>query len=85
MNRDLYANNAARLDTIIGDAGQMWSLINLAYQDYNNLGLPKEQFNVWLEETYGVKLQFTPQGELKVDNQIVDNYKYLIFLLKFDQ
>ena len=82
MSKDLYANNAARLDTIIGDAGATWIKVNRAKKEYDSVEHPKESFYVWLQQEYGLKLKFTPDGELELANEIVDNYKYLLFLLK---
>ncbi len=83
MSKHLYANNAARLDTIIGDAGAVWVRVSQAKTEYDTVVHPKESFYVWLQQTYGLKLSFTPDGDLELSNQIVDPQKYTIFLLKF--
>jgi hypothetical protein len=83
MSNNLYANTAARLDTIIGDSGAMWVKITRAKREYDKLAYPKEAFYVWLQVEYGLKLQFTPDGDLTLANEIVDPQKFTIFLLKF--
>jgi hypothetical protein len=85
MKSEYYANTAARLDTIIGDAGVTWMKVNRAKQEYDSVEHPKESFYVWLQQEYGLKLQFTPDGDLKLSNEIVDELKYTIFLLKFSE
>ena len=85
MKSEYYANTAARLDTIIGDAGVTWMKVNRAKQEYDSAEYPKESFYVWLQQEYGLKLQFTPDGDLKLSNEIVDELKYTIFLLKFSE
>jgi hypothetical protein len=80
---EYYANTVARLDTIIGDAGQVWSMVSSAKNDYDSITASKESFYVWLQETYGIKLQFTPDGDLQLANEIVNEEKYLIFALKY--
>ena len=85
MKSEYYANTAARLDTIIGDAGVTWMKVNRAKQEYDSVEHPKESFYVWLQQEYGIKLQFTPDGDLKLSNEIVDELKYTIFLLKFSE
>lgn len=83
MSKNLYANTAVRLDTIIGDAGAAWVRVSQAKAEYDGVVPPKESFYVWLQQTYGLKLSFTPDGDLELSNQIVDPQKYTVFLLKF--
>ena len=45
--------------------------------------LPKESFYVWLQEEHGIKLCFTPEGDLTLANEIVNEQKYLLFTLKY--
>lgn len=82
MSKDLYANTAARLDTIIGDSAGMWVKVSNAKKEYDSTYI-KESFYAWLQEEYGLKLQFTPDGDLTLANEIVDPQKFTLFLLKF--
>lgn len=79
---EFYANTYARLDTVIGDAGTTWVKVTRAKREHDRLQ-SKESFYVWLQQEYGLKLQFTPDGDLQLANEIVDEQKYMIFLLKF--
>ena len=83
MKDEYYANTAARLDTIIGDSAGMWVKVNAAKREYDMLAHPKEAFYVWLQVEYGIRLQFTPDGDLRLSNEITDPHKFTIFLLKF--
>ena len=85
MSKDLYANTAARLDTIIGDSAESWIKVSRAKKEYDRLDHPKDSFYAWLQLEYGIKLRFAPDGELMLENEIVDKYKYVIFLLKFSR
>lgn len=80
-----YANTAARLDTIIGDSGKVWIMVTNAKREYDLITEQKESFYVWLQQVYGIKLQFTPDGELSLANEIVDEQKYLILTLKHSE
>ena len=71
MTDNYYANTAARLDTIIGDAGVEWMKVNRAKQEYDSVDHPKESFYVWLQEQYGLKLQFTPDGDLNCPTKLL--------------
>lgn len=83
MSKDeFYANTYARLDTIIGDAGTTWVKVTRAKREHDKLETT-ESFYAWLQSEYGLKLKFTPDGELQLANEIVDEQKYMIFLLKF--
>ena len=84
VSRDeYYANTLARIDTIIGDSAQSWAMVHKAKDDYDKVEHPKESFYVWLQETYGIKLQFTPDGDLRLANEIIDEKKFLLFTLKY--
>jgi hypothetical protein len=84
MSRDeYYANTQARLDTIIGDAGTTWVKVSRAKREFDCLKQQEGSFYAWLQSEYGLKLTFTPDGDLQLANEIVDEQKYTIFLLKF--
>lgn len=83
MSKDeYYSNTAARLDTIIGDSKNIWLQIISAKREFDLTDLPKDNFYSWLEETYGIKLKLTPNGEMSLENEITNPQKYLIFTLK---
>ena len=80
---EYYANTTSRIDTIVGDSAQVWAMVHKANDDYNKLPHPKESFYVWLQEEHGIKLCFTPEGDLTLANEIVNEQKYLLFTLKY--
>ena len=83
LNDDLYSTRARRLDTIIGDSKTIWMQIVSAKKEFDLLQLYKQtDFYNWLQNTYGVKLQLTPDGEMSLENIILDEQKYLVFMLK---
>ena len=83
MSDDYYSSHAKRLDTIIGDSKIIWMQIVSAKKEFDLLQLYKEtDFYNWLQNTYGVKLQLTPDGEMSLENEILDEQKYLVFMLK---
>ena len=81
-NNEHYANTAARLDTIIGDSKTIWLQIISAKREFDTTDHPQTEFYSWLNETYGVKLKLTPTGEMNLENDITDEQKYLLFMLK---
>lgn len=82
---EYYESQERRLDTIIGDSATTWAQINRAKTEYDTVDHGTESFYVWLRETYGIKLKFTPDGNLQLENEIVDPQKFTIFLLKFQE
>lgn len=83
MSKDLYSTQARRLDTIIGDSKTIWMQIVSAKKEFDLLQIYKQtDFYNWLQHTYGVKLQLTPDGEMSLENEILDEQKYLVFMLK---
>lgn len=81
-NNEYYSNTAARLDTIIGDSKTIWLQIISAKKEFDTTDQPQLDFYSWLNQTYGVKLKLTPNGEMNLENDITDEQKYLLFMLK---
>jgi hypothetical protein len=81
-NNEYYSNTAARLDTIIGDSKIIWLQIISAKREFDTHDQPQTDFYSWLNQTYGVKLKLTPNGEMNLENDITDQQKYLLFMLK---
>ena len=82
MTNDYYANTDARLDTIIGDSKTIWLQIISAKREFDTTDHPQPDFYSLLDQTYGVKLKLTPTGEMNLENDITDEKKYLLFMLK---
>jgi len=80
----LYDSHRARLDTVLGgnvefyaglkQARDLWSL--------DHADQPVEDFLLYLEDTYGIQMSQC-QGDLDTEYRIVDEKKYLLFVLKF--
>jgi hypothetical protein len=81
-NNSLYANIVVRLDTVIGDSKTIWLQIISAKREFATTDYPQTEFYSWLDQTYGVKLKLTPNGEMSLENDITDEQKYLLFMLK---
>ena len=81
-NSEYYSNTVARLDTIIGDSKTIWLQIISAKREFDITDQPKPDFYSWLNQTYGIKLKLTPNGDLNLENDITDDQKYLLFMLK---
>jgi hypothetical protein len=81
-NNNLYANTAVRLDTIIGDSKTIWLQIISAKREFDTTDHLQTEFYSWLDQNYGVKLKLTPNGEMSLENDITDEQKYLLFMLK---
>ena len=84
MSQDeYYANTFARIDTIIGHQGIIWQKIAGAKKDFDQLNSYNKDFSVWIKDTYGINLQFDQDGMISLNSSIIDEQKYLIFLLKY--
>ena len=91
MSRDeYYANTAARLDTIIGGDTRNFSRLHEAKQEWDRLAeaVPVGQgfltFDDYVREYYGIKLQFDGDN-VSLAYSVVDEKKYLMFVLKFNR
>jgi len=78
-----YANTFARIDTIIGHKGIIWQKIAGAKKEFDQLDSYNKDFSEWIKDTYGINLKFDEHGMVRLDSSIVDEQKYLIFLLKY--
>lgn len=94
-NNHLYADQQARLDTIIGQTTALsvnkyehWRTLRLAKNEFENMlakqGLTYDvsAFYSWMTEEYGIRLQQV-EGMIGPSFDIVDEQKYLIYKLKF--
>jgi hypothetical protein len=83
--KDLYSTPEARLDTILGDAG-FWSKMQKCLKTEGAEHCKTQADTVsWFQETYGIQLlpshAHLPGFDKEVN--IVDEQKYMIFLLKW--
>ena len=83
--KDLYSTPEARLDTILGDAG-FWVMMQRCR---NTEGLDhcktEADTRAWFRDTYGIELltSDTHLSGYSREVNIVDEQKYMIFLLKW--
>jgi len=87
MSYNLYGNNAARLDTMIGGDQTHLRQLTSAREEFSSLYEGKmyiqwEKFYEWLQEVYGIKMTMTEGGMLTLDYEVLDEAKYLVFTLK---
>jgi hypothetical protein len=83
--KDLYATPEARLDTILGDAG-FWSKMQRCRAAEGNEHCKTDADTVtWFRDTYGIELlpSYTHLPGFSKEVNIVDEQKYMIFLLKW--
>jgi hypothetical protein len=78
-----YGSHEARLDTILGDAGDQWLKIKRANQDFERLGLDNTEFPAWMLDNFGMQLKLTRDGVFMLDFQVCNQQKYTVFLLKY--
>jgi hypothetical protein len=87
MTNNLYTDHEQRLDTVMG-GGSFWAAMR---QCRDSEGREHRQTNLemfqWFRDTYGIELQFSDKhmDALKSEVRIVDEQKYLIFLLKYSK
>jgi hypothetical protein len=83
--KDLYSTPESRLDTILGDS-TFWSRMQRCRATEGNEHCKTEADTiVWFRETYGIQLlpSDTHVPGYSQDVNIVDEQKYMIFLLKW--
>ena len=85
MGNDLYNSHQQRLDTVMGSGSfwaAMWQCRDGEGRDYCQTNLSTFQ---WFRDTYGIELQLSSEytDNIKPEVRIVDEQKYLMFLLKY--
>lgn len=82
---EYYSNQSSRLNTIVGDEGELWIKIIAARDEYereNGRQQALEYFNLWLLDKWGIQLGFE-SGMVSLNATIVDEQKYTLFLLRY--
>ena len=87
---EYYDTPAARIDTIIGGDSSHYIRLRRCKEHYDNLAdaVPVGQgfltFDDFMREWYGVKMVMdTGDGGISLDYEVLDEQKYLVFMLKF--
>ena len=90
MKDEYYNTPAARLDTIIGGDSGHYIRLRKCKEEYDRLADAVEighgflTFNDFMREWYGVRMVMdTGDGGISLDYEVVDDQKYMIFVLKF--
>jgi hypothetical protein len=86
---EYYADTNARIDTVLGEISNNWRRIVKVKREYDALAdaVPVGQgfltFYDYVREYYGIKMQMNGD-DLSPEYAIVDEKKYTVFLLKFN-
>jgi hypothetical protein len=87
---EYYSDTESRIDTVLGDIGRKWFRIIAAKKEYDALAedVPIGQgfltFYDYVKEYYGIKLHEV-EANLSPEYEVIDEKKYTVFLLKFNQ
>ena len=87
---EYYADTAARINTVFGEVGRKWLRVIEVKKEYDTLAeaVPVGQgfltFYDYVKEYYGIKLDMVGD-DLSPNYEIIDEKKYTVFLLKFNQ
>ena len=85
-NNDLYSTPEARLDTVLGNAG-FWVRMQKCRRSEEGRTHCKTDMDTiaWFQDTYGIRLlpSDTHMNGYSRNVEIVDEQKYMIFLLKW--
>ena len=88
MTNDLYKDHNQRLDTVLGDY-RFWAMMS---QCRKTEGAEACETTAgmfeFFRDTYGIQLKFADSdsiGDLSREVAIVDEQKYMVFLLKYSQ
>jgi len=85
MSNELYSDYSTRLNTVMGGA-HFWAAMR---ECRDGEGRPhcksSRLMHQWFLETYGIELQWSKEelDQIKPEVRIVDEPKYMIFLLKY--
>jgi hypothetical protein len=82
--KDLYSTPEARLDTVLGDA-DFWVRMQRARSSEEGEKNCKTDADTWawFRDIYGIELLLIPNSGYSREVNIVDEQKYMIFLLKW--
>ena len=90
MKDEYYNTPAARLDTVIGGDSGHYIRLRKCKEEYDRLADAVEigqgflTFTDFAREWYGVRMVMdTGDGGISLDYEVVDEQKYMIFVLKF--
>ena len=89
---EYYRSHDDRLDTIIGGDTSHFRRLKLCKDEYDRLAYSVEvgvaflTFNDYIQEYYGIRLSVADSGEaFGLDYVVLDEQRYVMFVLKFGQ
>lgn len=89
---EYYRSHDDRLDTIIGGDTSHFRRLKLCKDEYDQLahevevGVAFLTFNDYIQEYYGIRLSVADSGEaFGLDYVVLDEQRYVMFVLKFGQ
>lgn len=80
---DLYNDHERRLDTVMGGANFWASMRQCRDGECREHCRTPRSMHQWFLETYGIELQWSKEELIMPEVRIVDEQKYLMFLLKY--
>jgi hypothetical protein len=89
MSNDYYGSHESRLDTIIGGDASHYIRLRRCKEEWDRLAdaVPIGQgfltFPDFVREWYGIRLEWGNDNGIGLDYEVVDEKKYMMFVLKF--
>jgi len=82
---ELYNNHERRLDTVVGSADFWTGMRQCRDGEGREHCKTSRSMHQWFQETYGIELQWSNEeiDTITPEVRIVDEQKYLMFLLKY--
>ncbi len=80
MNRDLYKDRDARLDTVVGDGRDYWAMLGRILQDAKDRDVLMQD---WCEQEHGFRMVYDDDGNITAEPDITDPQKYMLCVLKY--
>jgi len=88
MTNDLYKDHNQRLDTVLGDY-RFWSMMSRCRKTEGAAACETTAgMFEFFRDTYGIQLKFSDAdyiGNISREVDIVDEQKYMVFLLKYSR
>jgi len=80
VNRDLYKDRDARLDTMVGDGRDYWAMLGRILQDAKDRDVLMQD---WCEQEHGFRMVYDSDGNITAEPHITDSQKYMLCVLKY--
>lgn len=90
MNRDLYRDRDARLNTVVGEEKGYWAMLSRIADEWPGLErgghgvtIDSQAFGDWCEEHFGFRAMYNSDGGITGQPNIIDPQKYMLCVLKY--